>query len=89
MIFAYKLFTEQIGMNKEDLFTLSQSAVRGHDHRVIKKKATKLCRINAFSNRIIDDWNDLPKDVISTASTNSFKSSLDKHWKDEMFVTPF
>ena len=75
MIFAYKMFTEKIGMNKEDLFTLSQARVRGHDHRVVKKKATKLCPINVFSNRIIDDWNHLPKDIISTASTNSFKTS--------------
>ena len=89
MILIYKLFTEKVGLDKKDFFSLSQSAVRGHDHRVIKRKATKLCRINAFSNRVIDDWNKLPKELVSDTSINSFKNSLDKHWKEEMFVTPF
>ena len=43
MIFAYKLFTGKIGLEKEDIFSPSVTAVRGHEFRVIKKKATKLC----------------------------------------------
>ena len=89
MIFAYKLFTGQMGLNKEDFFTISKSAVRGHPYRVIKGKATKLCRINTFSNRIIDEWNSLPKEIVAATSTNAFKSALDKYWEHEMFATPF
>ena len=89
MIFAYKLFTGQMGLNKEDFFTFSTSAVRGHQYRVIKGKATKLCRINTFSNRIIDEWNSLPKEIVAATSTNAFKSALDKYWEHEMFATPF
>ena len=87
MIFAYKVFSERIGLEKEDLFSLSQSSARGHNQRVIKKKATKLCRINVFSNRIIDDWNKLPQEIVSATSINSFKNSLDKHWKEKTFAT--
>ena len=89
MIFTYKVFSETVGLEKADLFTLSQSSARGHNQRVIKKKATKLCRINVFSNRIIDDWNNLPQEIISATSINSFKNSLDKYWKEEMFATQF
>ena len=87
MIFAYKVFSERIGLEKEDLFSLSQSSARGHNQRVIKKKATKLCRINVFSNRMIDDWNKLPQEIVSATSINSFKNSLDKHWKEKTFAT--
>ena len=31
MIFTYKLFTEKVGLDKKDFFSLLQSAVRGHD----------------------------------------------------------
>ena len=89
MIFAYKLFTGQMGLNKDEFFISSTSTARRHQYRVIKGKATKLCKINSFSNRIIDEWNSLPKEIVAATSTNAFKSALDKYWKDEMFATPF
>ena len=89
MIFAYKLFTGQMGLNKDDFFASPESTARGHSYRVIKRKATKLCRIHAFSNRIIDDWNGLPQDIVAASSTNAFKNALDKHWEEEMSATPF
>ena len=89
MIFAYKLFTRKIGLEKDDIFSPSLSAVRGHEYRVIKKKATKFCRINAFSNRIIDDWNSLPQKIVAASSTDSFKNSIDEYWKEDQFITPF
>ena len=89
MIFAYKLFTGKIGLEKEDIFSPSVTAVRGHEFRVIKKKATKLCRINTFSNRIINDWNSLPQEIVAAPSTDSFKNSIDEYWKEEQFITPF
>ena len=89
VIFGYKLFTGKIGMEKDYIFSPSLATVRGHEYRVIRRKATKLCRINTFSNRIIDDWNALPKEIVTTASTDLFKNSIDKHWKEEQFSTPF
>ena len=81
MIFADKLFTGQMGLNKDDLFASPSSTARGHSYRVIKGKATKLCRINAFSNRIIDEWNSLPKEIVAASSTNAFKNALDRDLK--------
>ena len=89
MIFAYKLFSGKIGLEKEDIFSPSVTAVRGHEFRVIKKKSTKLCRINTFSNRIINDWNSLPQEIVAAPSTDSFKNSIDEYWKEEQFITPF
>jgi len=31
-----------------------------------------------FSNRIIDKWNQLPEDVVTCTSVNSFKNRLDR-----------
>ena len=77
-----------MGLSKDEFFISSTSTARGHKYRVIKGKATKHCKINSFSNRIIDEWNSLPKEIVAATSTNAFKSALDKYWKDEMFATP-
>ena len=89
MIYAFKIFTGAVGIKKEDFFEISPSSTRGHQYKITKKKATKSCRINTFSNRIIDDWNSLPSKVISATSVNNFKNKLDEHWKDEIYATPF
>ena len=33
-----------------------------------------------FSNRIINNWNSLPEDIVCAKSLNVFKNALDKHW---------
>ena len=30
-----------------------------------------------FSNRVVNDWNKLPQDIILTKSLNNFKNKLD------------
>ena len=66
-------------MNKDEFFKLSQQTTRGHPLKIYKQHATKLPRINTFSNRIINDWNELTSEIVTATSTNSFKNKLDKH----------
>ena len=92
MIMAYKIITGKVSLKKEDIFTFasSQRNRRSHQYKLAKKKATKLVRQNALSVRVVDDWNGLPKDVVSAESINSFKQRLDAHWGPaEMYKTPF
>ena len=51
--------------------------------------STKSTSLNAFSNRVVSDWNALPRDVVSANTTNGFKNKLDDHWKEERFENPF
>ena len=61
----------------------------GHQYSVVKQKATKLCRIYNFSNRVIDDWNSLPFEVVLVEIVDFFNEKLHEHWKSEMYATPF
>jgi hypothetical protein len=36
----------------------------------------------SFANRVIEQWNKLPEDVISGNSINSFKNKLEKYLKE-------
>ena len=55
----------------------------------MNKKANKTSRVNTFSNYIIDDWKNLPNQVVSVVTVNRFKNELDAHWSDEINATPF
>ena len=89
MIFAYKLVTGRLNINKDDFFRISHLTTRGHKQKTYKEHATKLPRINTFSNRIVKDWNDLTSQIVESSSINSFKNNLDNHWKNEIYATPF
>ena len=34
---------------------------------------------NFFTNEVVGKWNDLPREVVSSTSIDSFKNNLDRH----------
>ena len=88
MIQVYKIMNGMVRLNQDDFFFPSRlEQTRGHHQKIAKIKATKLVRINAFSQRIINDWNSLPEKVVKAESLNIFKNRLDDVWSDKMFIT--
>ena len=85
----HKIINGAVDVEKELFVNHQESVTRGHNLKLRKKKATKLPRIRAFSNRVINDWNELPSKVVNATSTNSFKVEVDRHWKHRMYETPF
>ena len=85
----HKIIHGAVNVEKNLFVNAQESATRGHNLKLRKTKATKLPRIRAFSNRVIDEWNQLPPKVVNAPSTNSFKEELDKHWQHRMYDTPF
>ena len=41
-------------------------------------------RLQHFSQRIINDWNSLPEQVVAGKDVNEFNSKLDQHWNQEV-----
>ena len=88
MITMYKLMNGFVRIDHSNLFTPPKTLyTRGHNHRVFKTHATKNARKNSFSQRIVNDWNHLPKHVINAPTLNAFKARLDKWWKDYHYET--
>ena len=56
--------------------------LRGHSLKIVKQRTRLSIRSNFFSNRITNTWNNLPEQVITAPSVDSFKRRLDLHWKD-------
>ena len=89
MICTHNILSGNVKLDAEKMFTFATKTMRGHQYKMQKKRMTKTTSLNVFSNRIIDDWNDLPVKIVTSPTTNSFKNTLDEYWKQEMFRTPF
>ena len=48
----------------------------------LSKQRTSLdVRKYSFSQRVVQEWNKLPQDVVEATSVNQFKNRLDKIWQ--------
>ena len=60
-----------------------------HQYKIYKEHAVRLARKNNFTQKAINDWNSLPKDVVNALSINVFKKRLDEYWTEYRYDTPF
>ena len=54
---------------------------RGHQQKLEAQFSKLDSRKHFFTNRIVDEWNKLDRDVVSAKSVNEFKNRLDSYWK--------
>ena len=84
MVETFKILNNIDKVQHEHIFPISRTATRSHNQKMYKKN----CRTNiikySFSQRIVDMWNSLPKQVlvIETKTVNTFKSQLNNQWKN-------
>ena len=82
MIECYKYLTGIYKVPTNFLPLDTSRATRGHNLKLRKQAAKKQVKSNAFSRRVVNDWNALPEKVISAPTLNCFKARLDNAWKD-------
>ena len=58
----------------------SNSALRGHEWKLGKRRARLDIRNHFFAFRVVNDWNKLPSEVVQAKSVTSFKRRLDDCW---------
>ncbi|KAK3107559.1 hypothetical protein FSP39_017306 [Pinctada imbricata] len=68
--------------NHTNILPISNSITRGHSLKISKQYCRTNVRKFSFSQRIVDCWNALPDNVVNATSVNSFKSQINKYWKD-------
>ena len=59
---------------------------RGHALKLYPQQSSTLLRKNSFALRTVKFWNQLPEDIVSAPSVNSFKNRLDKHYKSSSIM---
>ena len=80
LIECFKIMRGFYTIDPDEFFTLANTShLRGNSLKIYKPHVRLDVRKNFFSVGVISDWNDLPEEVCSAGSTNSFKNRLDKH----------
>ena len=73
-------------LTTHSLLTLDSSSItRSNSFKLSKPRFNTLPYKYFFTNRIINKWNSLHKQVVSADSLNSFKNKIDMHFKDIMY----
>ena len=77
LIMTYKILNENILHSRQRLFfTMNTSHTRSNGFKIYKKYNRTSTRCFTFSQQIINDWNSLPKDVVTSPNILTFKSKL-------------
>ena len=80
-----ELFKNIDSITLEDFFKLDTGITRGNYMKLVKPRSNTSIKLNSFSQRIINDWNDLPNKVVLSTSLNMFKSNLNSYWSSKSF----
>ena len=86
MIEVFKIVSGLEGLKEEEFFTRAANSsnnyfTRGNSKKLTKKRVKLDIAKYSFGNRIVNDWNNLPDDVVQAGSVDAFKGRLDKYLK--------
>ena len=87
MIQVYKLlhYLEDILFTR--LLEINENPTRDHALKLKKKSCKKEIRnYNFFSIRVISPWNELPEQVVTAPTLNTFKNRLDRFIGDKQYI---
>jgi len=83
MIETYKILTGKEKLDKDLFFKQPyRSSRRGHELKIYKGKCRLDLRKFSFSNRVVNEWNKLPKCVVGSKTVNQFKAGIDEYFRD-------
>ena len=82
MIQVYKLLNNIDHCNLR-LQATSYTTTRGHSSKLQKPYARLDIRKYFFSCRIVNEWNNLPDNVVSAPTLNAFKNAIDLFYATE------
>ena len=71
----------------ETLIKFNKSNTRSHEYKLLKPRVNSTQFSSFFTNRIINYWNNLPRETVNAGSVNSFKNSIDKQLWELVYST--
>jgi len=74
LIMTYKILNGAVLVDKEYFFTMNTSYnTRSNGYKIYKKFNRTALRRFTFSQRIINNWNSLPHEIVTSPDVLSFK----------------
>ena len=79
LIEVYKLLNGHYNVEIDKYVIRSkETRTRGHNLKLSKQTCRLRARKHLFLNRVVDQWNCLPENIVTAPSINTFKNRLDK-----------
>ena len=88
LIETFKILKQHDQVDPHNFFIMREDATgrentRGHHLKIFKQRRNTVQRRKFFSHRVVDTWNDPPREVIEATTVNGFKGRLDKYIERE------
>ena len=83
MITTFKMLHGMIDTDSKVFFERSTSVTRGHNLKLSKFASSSSLRKNYFSNRVINEWNNLPATIVNAKSVIEFEKLYDNFCGNE------
>ena len=80
MIETWKYLHRQYHVNQMPLQRDTNTTTRGHSTKLRKERCLKRQRRNFFRHRVVNRWNMLADNIVTSPSVNIFKNRLDAFW---------
>ena len=77
MITTYKIFHGLIDADPSMFFKLNNNKTRGHRFKIVLNKCRLNVRKNFYSQRVIQEWNSLPADIVEAKDVITFEKLFD------------
>ena len=74
---TYKTLNNLVSVGKDYFFTVNTNSTCSNGLKLFKSGFNTSTRGHSFSKRIINDWNTLPCEIVSTPNVLIFKTKLD------------
>ena len=85
MITTFKMLHGMIDTDSKVFFERSTSVTRGHNLKLFKFASSSSLRKNYFSNRVINEWNNLPATIVNAKSVIEFEKLYDNFCGNEKY----
>ena len=86
MIQVFKALQGIDDIKWQSMFNLSVNPTRGHPWKLQKKRCNTTQRLHSFTFRVVDQWNSLSSETVSSKSVNIFKGRLNEEdWNSNKF----
>ena len=85
LIMTYKILNENVLVDKDYFFTMNTSHTGSNGFKIYKKYNRTSTRRFTLSQQIINHWNSLPNDVVTSPNVLTFKSKLDNFMYNQRF----
>ena len=86
MIEVYKIIFNIYDSNtSQNILTFRENFInlRGHQFTLEHRRLYTASRVNYFANRVVNNRNSLPENVVSAGTLNMFKNFLDRLWSKQ------